>query len=135
MLSELSEVSVTKWQSEWDLTTKGAITKSFFPNIAERLKQNVNVNPNFTTMLTGHGNIKEYLHKHKIRESPICSCKRGEQRVDHVIYDCKLFEEERDRLKAAVMRTDNWPVSKNSLIKNFNKDFIGFTNYINFDKL
>jgi hypothetical protein len=27
VLSELNEVSVTKWQSEWDLTTKGAITK------------------------------------------------------------------------------------------------------------
>jgi len=51
----------------------------------------------------GHGNIKAYLHKYKIQESPICSCKRGEQIVDHVIYDCKLFEEERDRLKAAVM--------------------------------
>jgi ribonuclease HI len=27
VLSELNEVSVTKWQSEWDLTTKGASTK------------------------------------------------------------------------------------------------------------
>ena len=32
------------------------------------------------------------------------------------------------------MRTDNWPVSKNNLIKNFNKDFIRFMNFINFDK-
>jgi len=86
-------------------------------------------------MVTGHGNIKVYLHKYKIQESPISSCKRGEQTVDHVIYDTKLFGEERDRLKAAVMRTDNWPVSKHNLIKNFSKDFIGFTNFINFDKL
>jgi ribonuclease HI len=27
---ELREHSVTKWQSEWDYTTKGAITKTFF---------------------------------------------------------------------------------------------------------
>ena len=86
-------------------------------------------------MVTGHGNIKVYLHKYKIQESPICSCKRGEQTVDNVIYDSKLFEEERDRLKAAVMRTDNWPVGKNNLIKNFNKDVTRFTNLINFDKL
>ena len=45
VLSELNEVSVTKWQSEWDLTTKGAITKSFFPIIAERLKQKNQCNP------------------------------------------------------------------------------------------
>jgi ribonuclease HI len=31
LLSELSEHSVTKWQGEWDQTTKGATTKSFFP--------------------------------------------------------------------------------------------------------
>ena len=62
-MSELNEVSVTKWQSEWDLTTKGAITKSFFPNIAERLKQKINGTSNFTTMVTGHGNIKKnYIH-------------------------------------------------------------------------
>jgi hypothetical protein len=31
VLSELSEYSATKWQGEWDHTTKGAITTSFFP--------------------------------------------------------------------------------------------------------
>jgi hypothetical protein len=86
-------------------------------------------------LVTGHGNIKAYLHKYKIEESPICSCKRGEQTVDHIIYDCKFLEEERDRLKAAVMQTDSWPVNENNLIKNFNKGFIRFTNFINFDKL
>ena len=86
-------------------------------------------------MVTGHGNIKAYLHKFKIQESPISSCERGEQTVEHVIYDCKLVEEERDRLIAAVMRTDNWPVSKNNLIKNFYKDFVRFTNSIKLDKM
>jgi len=28
---ELSDNSVIKWQGEWDKTTKGAITKLFFP--------------------------------------------------------------------------------------------------------
>jgi hypothetical protein len=55
---ELNDLSVIKWQSEWDQTTKGAITKSFFPKIADRLKLKINVTPNFTTMVTGHGNIK-----------------------------------------------------------------------------
>jgi hypothetical protein len=56
VLSEPNEFSVTKSQSEWNLTTKGAITKSFFPKIAERLKLKINVTPKFTTMVTGHGN-------------------------------------------------------------------------------
>ena len=105
VLSELNDHSATKWQSEWDNTTKGAITKSFFAKIADRLKIKVNITPNLTTMVTGHGNIKSYLHKYKILGSPMCSCKSGEQTVDHILFGCKLLEQERDSLKAAVLQS------------------------------
>jgi hypothetical protein len=36
--SELGSKSVEKWQMEWDQTTKGKITKEYFPVVAERLK-------------------------------------------------------------------------------------------------
>jgi ribonuclease HI len=99
VLSELNDHSVTKWQSEWDHTTKGTIMKSFFLKIADSLKRNLNVTPNFTIMITVHGNIKSYLHKYKILDSPVCSCKTREQTVDHILFDCKLLEQERDSLK------------------------------------
>jgi hypothetical protein len=76
----------------------------------------INITPNFTTMVTGHGNIKSYLHKYKILDSPMCPCKNGEQRVDRILFYCKLLEKERDRLVAAVLWSENWPVSKNELI-------------------
>jgi hypothetical protein len=85
-------------------------------------------------MVTGHGNIKSYLHKYKIIDSPVCSCKSGEQTVDHILFDCKLLERERDSLKAAVMRSENWPVDKSKLIIKFNKNFTKCTNNISFDK-
>jgi hypothetical protein len=66
VLSDLNDHSVNKWQSEWDNTTKGAIKKSFFPKIVDRLKMKIKVTPNLTTMITGHGNIKSYLHKYEI---------------------------------------------------------------------
>jgi hypothetical protein len=75
VLRELNELSLTKWQSEWDNTTKGTITKSFFPKIVDRLKLKINITPNFTTMVTAHGNIKSYLYKYKILDSPMCSCR------------------------------------------------------------
>jgi hypothetical protein len=61
VLSELSAISVEKWQREWGQTTKGAITREYFPIVAERLKMKINITQNFTTMVTGHGNIKSYL--------------------------------------------------------------------------
>jgi hypothetical protein len=86
-------------------------------------------------MVTGHGNIKSYLFKYKIKDSPTCSCKSGEQTIDHTIFDCELVEKERDRLKAAVLRSENWPVSKHTLIDRYSKEFKKFTDSLSFDKL
>ena len=58
VISELSDLNVTKRQSEWDHTAKGAVTKPYFPKTADRLKMKINVTPNFTATVTAHGNIK-----------------------------------------------------------------------------
>ena len=114
-MCELNKQSVIQCQSEWDSTTKGAITKSFFPKIVDRMKLTINATPNFTAIVTGHGNIKSYLHKYKITQSPVCPCEQGEQSVEHILYKCKLHEHDRDKLIAAVIRADSWPVSKDIL--------------------
>jgi hypothetical protein len=53
---------------------KGAITKEYFLVVAERLKMKINITQNFTTMVTGQGNIRPYLHRFKITETPTCPC-------------------------------------------------------------
>jgi hypothetical protein len=74
VLSELGGISVEKWQREWDQTAKGAITREYFPVVAERLIMKINITQNFTTMVTGHGKIRSYLHRFKTTETPICPC-------------------------------------------------------------
>ena len=131
---ELKEESLKQWQNEWERTTKGATTKFFFPSIEDRLKLRINPTPNFTAIVTGHGNIKTYLHKFHIIENSKCSCDKGEQTVDHIIYSCYLQEQERDRLKAVITRSEQWPVSKNKLVLKYYKDFKKFTDNIVFNK-
>ena len=46
--------SIRKWRSQWEETTKGAITKEFFPSVESRLAVNLNLSPNVTTIMTGH---------------------------------------------------------------------------------
>ena len=75
----------------------------------------LNATPNFTAILTGHGNIKAYLHKYKIIDDPTCPCTKGPRTVQHIIFDCPLLEKEREKQKAVVTRTENWPVSCNKL--------------------
>jgi len=135
VLCELNEQSVSQWQNEWERSSKVAITKPFFPKIADKLKLRINATPKFTAIVTGHGNIKIYLYNYKIIESPMCSLKEGDQSVDHILFDCKLLEHDRVRQQAAVTRSVKWPVSKDTLSIKFYKFFKEFTNNIILDKV
>jgi hypothetical protein len=66
VIRKLNEGSLIKWQNEWDKATEGQITKDFIPIIQDRLKLKINkITATFTTMTTGHGNLKSYLHRFK----------------------------------------------------------------------
>jgi hypothetical protein len=122
-------------QIEWDRTTKDVTTKLYFPKVADRLKMKINVTPNLTMMVTGRGNIKSYLYKYKIIVSPMCLCKIGEQTTDHILYDCELVKQERDKTKTEMLGSENWPVSKDTLINKYTKIFNKFVDSIPLEKL
>jgi hypothetical protein len=67
-------------------------------------------------MITGHGNLKSYLHRFKIVESPACQCGKADQTIDHLIFERELLGKERDNLISGVSKTDYWPLSKRRLI-------------------
>ena len=117
VLSERGGISVEKWQREWDQTTKRAITKEYFPVVTERLKMKITITQNFTTMVTGHGNIRSYLHRFKISETPICLRGTTIQTIDRLLFQCELLNKERDNLISTVVKTDVWPRSKDKLIR------------------
>jgi hypothetical protein len=84
VLSELNELNVTKWQSEWDQTIKGATRKSFFPRRADRLKLKTNVTPSLTTMVTGHGNVKYICTNTKSQTAQCAPAKRRTNSILHI---------------------------------------------------
>jgi hypothetical protein len=100
----------------------------------DRLKLPINPTPNFTAIVTGHGNIKTYIHKYNIIENPKCSCNKGEPTVDHIIYSCNLQEQERERLKTVITISGQWPVSTNKLVLKYYKNFKQFTHNIVLNK-
>jgi hypothetical protein len=62
-------------------------------------------------------------------------CGTKDQTIDHMIYKCELLNKETDRLTSAVLQTDVWPISKETLIRKHFKIFVKFTNKISFEKL
>ena len=133
--SELEEEGKTRWQNEWNQTTKAAVTRSFFPNVKDRLKLKFSTTPNLTTMLTGHGRTRDYFYRFKIMENPSCPCKNGDQTIDHLIYNCTLIQEQRETLQNAIKRTGHWPPTKHELTTKYWKAFRTFSNSIDFEQL
>jgi len=84
-------------------------------------------------MVTGHGNIKAYLYRFKISETPTCPCGDTDQTTDHLLYECELLKTQIDTLKSIVPKSESWPTSKHILISKYYKAFTRFANQISFD--
>ena len=85
--------------------------------------------------MTGHGNIRSYLHRLKIIGSPECPCKHGAQTVDHMIFQCKRLKNEREILKNSVLKVGNWPVSKSEQTNKNLKQSKSYINSMDLEKL
>jgi len=79
VVRELKEEGELMWQSEWDASTKGEITKSFFPIIKDRISKSLHMGVNLSKIITGHGTLRSYYHRFKIIDDPKCVCKMGPQ--------------------------------------------------------
>ncbi|KAJ4448399.1 hypothetical protein ANN_10415 [Periplaneta americana] len=104
IMRELQEESVVKWESEWQNTINGAVAKSFFPSVKERLRVNIPLNGKVTTFLTGHGKTGAYLYRFKLRDNPSCACGAEEQTVDHLLFECPKLDKERLAFQREMLR-------------------------------
>jgi hypothetical protein len=103
--------------------------------LVSRLAVNLKLSPNVATIMTGHGNIRSYLHRLQIIGSTECPRNHGIQTADRLIFQCKRLRIERATLKSSVLKVGKWPVSKSELTNRNLKQFINYINSINFEKL
>ena len=73
--------------------------KSFFATIEHRLNLRIPITAKFTSNVSGHGKMKSYLHRFNIIDNAMCPCKEGTQSPNHLIYDCKILQRQRNTLK------------------------------------
>jgi hypothetical protein len=86
-------------------------------------------------MVTGHGKTRAYLHRFKITEIATCPCNKGDQTIDHLLNQCTLLQTQRELLRNNILKSGNWPVSKEESITKHLKSFLTFKKAIDFDQL
>ena len=111
VIREEKENGLTKWQEQWTSSTKGAVSKLFFPYMKQRMRTKLPISAEFMAMVTGHGLTRSYLHKFKFIPNSTCPCRlKDEQTINHIILNCTQLENERRILRNPIVRTgDTWP--------------------------
>jgi len=134
--SEISRKGLEQWQLQWNNAAKGAVSRSFFPNLEQRLKTKIPITPEFTALVTGHGKTRAYLHKFQLADDPMCSCKEAQQTTDHIIFECNILEAQRSSMiKTIVCSGGSWPPSKEELTNKYIQAFATFIKSIDFQTL
>ena len=136
MATEIKKQGIIEWQGQWNNTEKGALCRSFFPLVEQRLKMKLPITPEFTALTTGHGKTKSYLHRFKVADEPLCLCNKGDQTPEHIIYNCKILEPQRSSLIWHIAtRGGKLPPANNDLVDNYLNEFLRFIKTINFQQL
>jgi hypothetical protein len=121
---------------EWDKTTKGALTKTFFPTKTDRLTKRLQLNLNLSTLVTGHRKLRSYLYRFKIIDDLTCPCQMGPQSAEHLIRECAILNKQRDTLKNRIINAGGrWPLSNSELAIKHTNFFQKFVNSVNFEGL
>jgi len=92
--------------------------------LEQRLKMKIPITPEFTTIITGLGKTKSYLHRFILADNPTYPCNEGQQTPEHLIYECKNLEAQRSSLiKHITTRGGDWPPANDELVNNYLNTF------------
>lgn len=95
---------------KWDTVDKGRWTYRFFPNIRKRMETPIWLNHNVVQFLSGQGNFRSKLYQFNLKDTPLCTCLQGNETPEHIIYECTIHSESRQRLEIKVHRAGHiWP--------------------------
>lgn len=125
-LASLDQRIAEEWQRRWTNSEKGRVTHAFIPNTGPT---NMQFDPPTRALflLTGHGSMNAYLHKHTQLESPRCACGAASEDWRHILVDCPRYNDLRNLQLLGVTTTGDWLDVSNVLrSQDTYKEFVTF---------
>jgi len=86
--------------------------------VRNRLRQELPVSTEFTSVVTGHGKLRSYFHRFGIIDNPTCPCAEAEDRTtDHLIFRCKKLRKQRtEMIKKIKNAGGDWPMTSEKVV-------------------
>lgn len=83
-----------KWQTQWNNSEKGRMCHSILPKIQPKpwYKGTYLDRPTivfWNRIISNHTRSKDSLNRNGIVQSPICSCGKNYQTIDHLLFECQ----------------------------------------------
>ncbi|CAI6371074.1 unnamed protein product [Macrosiphum euphorbiae] len=99
------------WQSKWVASRKGRWTARWFPDVGRQVGRGWCRMDHFTSqLLTGHGDFKAKLNGFNLAGDSACPCGFPSGNAEHLLMDCQLANQEREKLKLAMRAAGaDWP--------------------------
>jgi len=76
-----------------------------------------------------------YLHRFNLREDAKFICNKGDQTLDHILFQCVETRKQRDLIKLQLRTQKKWPANKLELITKYRKVFSEYIESTDFDSL
>lgn len=109
----LYQDGLQEWEEEWQREDRGNETKNYLKNLKEWYNCDITFSKNIKEVLSGHGQFLSYLLRINKSETDRCQCGKDTQNSYHFLYQCILFQEEREKLKENLKYYDEtWPLQK-----------------------
>jgi ribonuclease HI len=123
------------WNTRWQSSQTGSSTRKYFPTVYDRMIVKKTFTPSYylTQFITNHGKFSNYLYRFKLRSDSFCPhCKGIIGEAEHIIYECPVYQEHRERLmEITESNRIDWPCTQRQLIScQLFKAFYDFCNEI-----
>lgn len=94
---------IREWQEKWNSGDMGRFCFSIFPTVSLKpwflkFKAERHVITKINRMISNHTCLQTHLNRIGIVENPICECGEDYDTLDHILWTCERFSEERVQL-------------------------------------
>lgn len=101
-----------RWDERWRNATTGRLTAAFIPTLGIRQGWRHRLDYETAQMVSGHGAFNTYLRKIGKREDGTCECGAGDDDTEHVLFQCRTYDDERREAQDQLQRDGEvWPTT------------------------